>query len=237
MTMEETTFDVIVLGAGLSGLYAARELLRRSHAAANAANTAAPQPPRVAVLEARDRVGGRTHSITFHGDAYDLGGQWVGPTQHLTLDLVRELQIQPKRQPWFAAPPAAAAAAATSSSPTAAVSPSADTETAAAAAAAASFNSGCAVPLSAAEAAEAAAVTSELDAMALSPAAAPGPPWSRQAREWDAVDCGAWLAGRCRQSGARRELLLFVQTVLAADPQQVSLLFLLQYGELGLLAR
>lgn len=75
--------DVVVVGAGLSGLAAAREL---SRAGAD-----------VQVLEARDRVGGRTlnHSVGDRPeDVVELGGQWVGPTQHEVMGLVRELGLE-----------------------------------------------------------------------------------------------------------------------------------------------
>lgn len=75
--------DVIVVGAGLSGLAAARELDRGGLD--------------VRVLEARDRVGGRTlnHSVGERDDdVVELGGQWVGPTQHEVLALARELGIE-----------------------------------------------------------------------------------------------------------------------------------------------
>ena len=75
--------DVIVVGAGLAGLTAAREL---SGAGMD-----------VRVLEARDRVGGRTlnHPVGERpDDVVELGGQWVGPTQHEALDLARELGIE-----------------------------------------------------------------------------------------------------------------------------------------------
>ena len=75
--------DVAVVGAGLAGLSAARSL------------TAAGRS--VVVLEARDRVGGRTLNEPV-GDAPDqvveLGAQWVGPTQHRLLALARELGIE-----------------------------------------------------------------------------------------------------------------------------------------------
>ena len=60
--------DVVVVGAGLAGLTAAREL------------TAAGAT--VTVLEARDRVGGRTlnHPLG-DGQVVEVGGQWIGPTQ------------------------------------------------------------------------------------------------------------------------------------------------------------
>jgi monoamine oxidase len=74
--------DVVVVGAGLAGLTAAREL--------------AGAGLDVQVLEARDRVGGRTLSQALGDhpeDVVELGGQWVGPTQHEVLGLAAELGI------------------------------------------------------------------------------------------------------------------------------------------------
>jgi len=73
--------DVIVVGAGLAGLVAARQLVaaRRD----------------VLVLEARDRVGGRTANASIGaGKVTEMGGQWVGPTQDRLLSLAQELQIE-----------------------------------------------------------------------------------------------------------------------------------------------
>lgn len=79
MTTPTTDFDVLVIGAGLAGLKAAREL------------SAAGQ--RVHVLEARDRVGGRSKPGEICGHTIDLGGQWVGPDQKRLLTEAEELGV------------------------------------------------------------------------------------------------------------------------------------------------
>ncbi len=76
----EVTTDVAIVGAGLAGLTAARRLARQGH--------------RVVVLEARDRVGGRTfnHNIG-HGHIAEAGGEFVGPTQDRVVALAKSLGI------------------------------------------------------------------------------------------------------------------------------------------------
>jgi monoamine oxidase len=73
-------FDVIVVGAGLAGLTAARDLQAAGRA--------------VVVVEARDRVGGRTlnHQLA-DGSIVEQGGQWIGPTQDRVMALIGELGL------------------------------------------------------------------------------------------------------------------------------------------------
>ncbi len=76
----DNTYDVIVIGAGYSGLSAARLLKSAGK--------------KVLVLEARDRVGGRVHTRHLDDGQYiDLGAQWIGPTQSRMYDLLKEFSI------------------------------------------------------------------------------------------------------------------------------------------------
>ena len=72
--------DVVVIGAGVAGLTAADRL--------RAAGL------RVAVLEARDRVGGRTWTNDIDGVTLEIGGQWVSPDQTALLETLDELGLQ-----------------------------------------------------------------------------------------------------------------------------------------------
>lgn len=72
--------DVLIVGAGLSGLITARRLLASGL--------------RVIVLEARERIGGRmVRGRTADGTTVDLGGQWGGLTHHRFAALLDELRI------------------------------------------------------------------------------------------------------------------------------------------------
>ncbi|MER7453189.1 flavin monoamine oxidase family protein [Nocardia beijingensis] len=77
----DKSVDVLVVGAGTAGLVAARDLVRSGS--------------EVLVLEARDRVGGRLLNAELPGGSpIEVGGQWVGPTQHRVMALIEELGLR-----------------------------------------------------------------------------------------------------------------------------------------------
>ncbi|XP_005098472.1 probable flavin-containing monoamine oxidase A [Aplysia californica] len=84
--MESFECDVVVIGAGLSGLSAAFYLWKKDRGL------------RIAIVEAKDRIGGRTltrqiSSADGTKDFWDLGGEWVGrPQPHLHY-LLRKFHI------------------------------------------------------------------------------------------------------------------------------------------------
>lgn len=77
----DDVLDVAIIGGGLSGLTAARDLRLAGCES-------------FVVLEARDRVGGRTYDHDLgDGVISEAGGQWIGPGQTAIADLARELEI------------------------------------------------------------------------------------------------------------------------------------------------
>ncbi len=83
MTTEK--FDVIIIGGGLSGIYAAC-LLTQSNKS-------------FVVLEARERIGGRVLSPEYKGFFSDLGPSWYWPDLHLKLaHLIQTLGLSGYRQ-------------------------------------------------------------------------------------------------------------------------------------------
>jgi len=78
--MSEITRDVVVIGAGAAGLTAANRLKRAGLS--------------VAVLEARDRVGGRVWTDTIEGAMLEIGGQWVSPDQDALIETIAELGLE-----------------------------------------------------------------------------------------------------------------------------------------------
>ncbi|RDW68714.1 flavin monoamine oxidase family protein [Aspergillus mulundensis] len=70
-------YDAIVIGAGFAGLIAARDLSQRHNL-------------NILLLEARDRIGGRTWTANVLGEEVEMGGTWVHWEQpHLYTELHR----------------------------------------------------------------------------------------------------------------------------------------------------
>ncbi len=72
--------DVIVIGGGLAGLRAARDLAERGYA--------------TIVLESRDRVGGRGLTTRLGGHTVELGGSWFTPEHELVLQELRRYRLE-----------------------------------------------------------------------------------------------------------------------------------------------
>jgi monoamine oxidase len=80
---------VLVIGAGMAGLSAARQLADRGF--------------KVTVLEARDRIGGRIHTDRSLGSAVDLGAAWIhGTDGNPIADLARRAKARTVATDWEA---------------------------------------------------------------------------------------------------------------------------------------
>ena len=72
--------DVIVIGGGAAGMAAAKTL--------------ADAGVDIVVLEARERVGGRTWTTVDDGLEFESGGQWVSVGQDASLDMIADLGLE-----------------------------------------------------------------------------------------------------------------------------------------------
>ena len=82
--MSSDILDVLIIGGGLSGLLAGNYLFKY-------------HIDNFLILEARDRVGGRTCTIDYKGHPVDVGGAYVSPFQNRILRLAREFNIRTYR--------------------------------------------------------------------------------------------------------------------------------------------
>ena len=186
----ERACDVAIVGAGLAGLAAARALV-----------AAGVEP---LVLEARDRVGGRTWTArAASGIPIDNGGQWIGPGQRRIIALADELGLATfktydsglnvqyrngERITYSGAIPTGD-------------------------------------PLASADVIEA-MLTLNMMAMTVpleSPWTAP------EAASWDSQTLATWLEANVESAGARSLLTLGIEAVFSAEPRDLSLLHALFY--------
>src|SRR5688572_17034459 len=79
-TMERIDCDVVIVGAGASGLTAATRLRDAGRS--------------VVVLEARDRAGGRLWTDDVDGAMLEIGGQWVSPDQDALIETLDDLGLE-----------------------------------------------------------------------------------------------------------------------------------------------
>lgn len=91
-SIQEDIYDVIVIGGGISGGSAAYYLKKQV------------KDLRILILEAKNRLGGRTQTISLkcskpnQTSRWDIGGQWVGEMQKNVNRLMKELGIETYRQ-------------------------------------------------------------------------------------------------------------------------------------------
>ncbi|HMO73836.1 MAG TPA: FAD-dependent oxidoreductase [Sphingopyxis sp.] len=193
------TVDVVIVGAGFAGLTAARALRRAGRT--------------VAVLEADDRVGGRTKPATLDGETIDIGGQWVGPTQTHLLALAADYGVR-------------------------AVPQYADGDNIIDIAGQRVRYQGEVPMLAPADLQEFAVAVATLEAAA---AQVPVPnPWrAPEAAAWDAQTVESWLRANVPGEPARELFRALIRAVMSSEAADVSLLGLLAYmaaaGGLGTL--
>jgi monoamine oxidase len=178
---------VVVVGAGLSGLTAARRLVRHG--------------VKTVVLEARDRVGGRTLTTDLAGHAVDLGGQFVGPRQNRVLALARELGVRTARVY------------------------SAGNKVLSMAGRRRTYR-GLIPKVGLLALLEMAWTTRRFDRLAA--AVPPERPWEAQrAAEWDGVSLDRWLDEHLWTESAKGMFRIAAQAMYAAEPRELSFLYFL----------
>lgn len=188
--------DVLVVGAGFAGLQAAREL-------AAAGRT-------VTVLEARDRVGGRSRRGELQGRVVDLGGQWLGAHQPRLRALAAEFGAVTCPQ---------------YDEGSTLLDVNGGLHAVGAAFPYVSRSTLLEVPWAGLLELAAAGYRWDRAGSGLPT----GTPWeARRAREWDSQSLESWIRRNIRTTAGRRLARATASALLCADPAQVSMLFFLE---------
>lgn len=182
--------DCVVVGAGLAGLSAARALEAAGRS--------------VVVLEARDRVGGRTVNEPLgDGQVVELGGQWVGPGQDQVKGLIDELGLETfatfgEGQSLFERGGSVR-------------------------------RYGGTIPrMNPVSLAEIGRALSKINSMAAR--VDPEAPWKQhELASWDRLSFDTWIRRNLRTGTGRDTMRLAVEAVWAAEPEDISLLHVLFY--------
>ena len=187
--------DAIVIGAGLAGLAAADALRSEGRS--------------FVVLEARDRVGGRTQNRSIgKGDVVEIGGQWVGPTQDRVLGLIDDLGLE--------------------TFPTFIDGDNLYFRSANPGPLQLQRYTGTIPPANPVALGEVQLTITQLDSMAAE--VPPEAPWDApNAVEWDSQTFETWKQANTASDEARDLVDLAIQAVFAAEPRDLSLLHVLFY--------
>ena len=187
--MESLETEVAIVGAGLAGLSAARALVSEG--------------VEVAVIEARDRVGGRTvNEPISDGKVVELGGQWVGPTQDRILELIPELGLE--------------------TFPTHGEGLNLFERNGKVR----SYR-GTIPRINVAALAEVGIALKKLDRLAAK--VDPSKPWESDVAHLDRITFDSWMRRNVRTAAARDMLRLAIEAVWAAEPEDISMLHMLFY--------
>ncbi|QCQ16822.1 flavin monoamine oxidase family protein [Microbacterium sp. RG1] len=179
MSNTEIIRDVVVIGAGAAGLTAANDLRKAGLS--------------VAVLEARDRVGGRLWTDTIEGAMLEIGGQWVSPDQQALIDTVAELGLSTfsryrEGDSVYVGPDGTV-----------------------------TRFTGDVFPVAPDTAAEIERITADLDAMVAE--IDPDRPWAHpKAAEWDTISWDAWLRSQTDDDEAVRNLAFATGSAMLTKP-------------------
>ena len=177
--MAEITRDVVIVGAGAAGLTAANDLRKAGLS--------------VAVLEARDRVGGRLWTDVIDGAMLEIGGQWVSPDQDALKETIEELGLETYDRyrdgdSVYVGPDGVA-----------------------------HRFTGEMFPVAAETEQVIADITAQLDAMVAE--IDPDRPWAHpKAREWDEISWDAWLRARTDDDEAVRNLAFATGSAMLTKP-------------------
>ncbi|WP_102191707.1 flavin monoamine oxidase family protein [Microbacterium aurantiacum] len=177
--MAEITRDVLIVGAGAAGLTAANDLRKAGLS--------------VAVLEARDRIGGRLWTDVIDGAMLEIGGQWVSPDQDALIETIDELGLETfsryrEGDSVYVGPDGTV-----------------------------SRFTGEMFPVSASTESTIAEITDRLDAMVAE--IDPDRPWAHpKAQEWDSVTWDAWLRAQTDDDEAVRNLAFATGSAMLTKP-------------------